>query len=133
MRTIIATSIIGFAALAIVGCKKEEPPTPQEMLQGKWIIQSQELLGSVVPGDGSYLQFNACSSSCDGVDFKASDTTTGVISYSLNAEATVLSITDASADGGSWDADWDILELTETDLRITASTVFGNVKVEMTK
>ena len=85
--------------------------SPQQMLEGKWTIQSQEMLGSVVPGDE----------------------TTGTIAYSLNSEATVLSITDNSADGGSWDADWDILELTETDLRNTTSTAFGNVKVEMTK
>lgn len=128
-RTLIAVSTV----LVLTGCKKEDPLTPQQMFEGKWIIQSQEMLGSVVPGDGSYLIFNACSSSCDGVEYKAGDQTTGTIAYSLNSEATVLSITDNSADGGSWDADWDILELTETDLRIITSTAFGNVKVEMTK
>jgi hypothetical protein len=133
MKLITKTLVVVSALLLLVGCKKEDPLTPQQMLEGKWIIQSQEMLGSVVQGDGSYLQFNACSSSCDGVDYKAGDQTTGVITYTLNSEATVLSITDNSADGGSWDADWDILELTETDLRITTSTAFGNVKVEMTK
>lgn len=79
------------------------------MLEGKWIIQSQEMLGSVVQGDGSYLQFNASLFVCDGVDYKAGDQTTGTITYYLNSEDTVLSITYNSSDGGSWDVDWDIL------------------------
>ncbi len=133
MKAIKITSLAVFALLLVAACKKKNQPTPQEMLEGKWIIQSQEWLTYTVPGDGSYLQFNACSSSCSGVDYKASDTTSGTFTYVLNEEATLLTITDNSSDGGSWGAAWDILELTENDLRITGSTPFGNVKVEMTK
>lgn len=121
------------AVLMTAGCKKKNLKTAQENLEGKWTVTSTEVLGSVVPGDGSYLQFYACSGSCNGVDHKVSDTTSGTFSYSLNDEATVLTITDNSTDGGSWGASWDLLELTETDLRMTASTAFGNVKVEFKK
>ena len=133
MRSLIAFSVLCLAIFATVGCKKEEPPTPAEMIEGKWTITSQEILTQVIPGDGSYLQFNACSSSCSGVDYKASDTTTGSFNYVLNDEGTVVTITDQSSDGGSWDATWDVLELTETSFRITATTILGNLKVEMTK
>ena len=103
------------------------------MIEGKWTITSQEILTQVIPGDGSYLQFNACSSSCSGVDYKVSDTTTGTFTYVLNDEGTVITIVDQSSDGGNWDATWDVLELTESDFRITATTILGNLKVEMSK
>lgn len=133
MRSILAFGVFSLAILTIVGCKKEEPPTPAEMIEGKWTISSQEILAQVIPGDGSYLQFNACSSSCSGVDFKASDTTTGSFTYVLNDEGTVITISDNSSNGGSWNATWDVLELTENNFRITATTILGNLKVEMTK
>ena len=116
------------------GCKKEEAePTAEELVAGKWTIDSSELLATVVPGDGSYLQFDACASSCSGVDFKASDTTSGTFTYIINEEATLLSITDTLSEGGSWTGEWDILELTETDFRITGTTILGSMKVEMSK
>jgi hypothetical protein len=133
MKIFKIIGVIAAVTLVLVSCKKEEPPTPQDMLEGKWIIQSQEILATVIPGDGSYLQFNACSATCSGVDYMASDTTSGTFTYTLNEAGTIISIVDNSADGGSWTAEWDVLELTETDLRITASTILGNLKVEMTK
>lgn len=133
MRNILACGIVFLTILSTVGCKKEELLTPAQMIEGKWTITSQEIFTQVTSGDGSYLQFNACSSSCSGVDFKASDSTTGSFSYDLNDAGTLITINDNSSDGGSWDATWDILELTETSFRITATTIFGNLKVEMTK
>lgn len=121
-------------AISIVSCKKKDPPpTAEELVAGKWTITSSEILATVVPGDGSYMQFNACAASCDGIDHKVSDTTSGTFSYSINEEATLLNITDNSSDGGSWTGEWDVLELTEENFRITTSTIFGSLKVEMTK
>ena len=114
------------------GCNKKDQLTPA-MLEGKWTITSQEILTTVIPGDGSYLTFDACSSTCSGVDYKAGDNTSGTFTYTLNEEATLLTIADTSADGGNWGATWDVLELSETDLRITATTPFGNVLVELSK
>lgn len=117
----------------MLGCKKEEPLTSAQKVEGKWTITSQEILGSTYPGDGSYLQFNACSSTCSGVDFKAGDTTTGSFNYTINEEGTLLTIVDNSSDGGSWNATWDILELTENSLRMTTTTFLGNLLVKMSK
>lgn len=123
-----------FSLMVLVGCKKDDPLTPKEMIIGKWDIELSELLGSEIPGDGSYLQFENCNSDgCPGFDFKASDGSTGDISYTLNDDATVITITDSSSDGGSWEGEWDILELTETDFRITTNTILGSIKVEMKK
>lgn len=133
MKSSLAFGVLCLAILATVGCKKEEPATPAQMIEGKWTITSQEILTTTIPGDGSYLQFNACSSSCSGVDFKASDTTTGSFSYVLNNEGTIITIDDQSTAGGSWNATWDVLELTESKFRITATTILGNLKVEMSK
>ncbi len=125
---------IAFAliAIAFVGCNKDEI-TPQEMLEGKWIIQSSEILTVVVPGDGSYLQFNPLSTDYTGVDYKASDTTSGTFTYALNSDASVLTIVDGTSDGGSYNGSWDVLELTETNFRIVGNTIFGSLKMEMTK
>jgi len=120
------------ASLLFVGCKKDVK-TASEILEGKWIITSQELLANVTPGDGSYLTFNACSSACTGTDYKASDMSSGTIEYILNDDATQIVIIDNSPDGGSYNATWDILELTEDAFRITGSTAFGNLKIEMIK
>lgn len=133
MKRLLAYGVLCLAVLSSLGCKKEDPLTPAKMVEGKWSITSQEILTQVIPGDGSYLQFNACSSSCSGVDYKASDDTAGSFSYVLNEAGTLITIIDNSSDGGSWDATWDVLELTETSFRITATSILGNLKVEMTK
>lgn len=120
--------------LSIVACTKKEPePTSQELVEGKWTIVSSEVLANVVPGNGSYLHFDACSSSCSGVDFNGNDTTSGTFTYSINEEATLITITDTNSDGGTWDGTWDILELSESDFRITTTTAFGSMKLEMSK
>jgi hypothetical protein len=107
--------------------------TPAELIQGKWIITSSEILATTVNGDGSYLTFNACSSSCTGTDYKASDGSSGTFEYVLNSEGTQIVIVDGSSNGGSYNYTWDILELTDSRFRITTTTAFGNFKVEMSK
>ena len=133
MRNRLVLVFIGLALLTTISCEKEEVLTPAQMLEGKWTITSQEILTTEVPGDGSYLEFSACPGTCSGVDYKASDTTSGSFTYILNEEGTLLTIDDQSTDGGSWNATWDVLELTENNFRITTTTILGNLKVEMSK
>jgi len=134
MKKILKLSWITILFLIVLsGCKKEEVLTPQEMLEGKWTITSQELLGNTTPGDGSYLTFDPCSPTCSGTDFKASDTTTGTFTYILNDEATQIVISDTLSAGGNYNFTWDILELTEKRFRMTTSTFLGNLKIEMSK
>lgn len=133
MRKILTFGVLCLAILATASCEKEEALTPAQMIEGKWTITSQEILTTEVPGDGSYLQFSVCPGTCSGVDYKASDTTSGSFTYILNEEGTLLTIDDQSTDGGSWNATWDVLELTENNFRITTTTILGNLKVEMAK
>ncbi len=116
-----------------VSCKKKDIKSPAQLLEGKWMVSNSNIAGSDIPGDGSYLDSTACASSCIGVDFKASDTTSGVFTYTLNEEGTVLNINDSSSDGGSWNAEWDVLELNESTLKITAGTLLGNLTVTFAK
>lgn len=120
--------------LLISGCEKEEIATPAEMITGKWIIQSSEILGQTVAGDGSYLIFNACTNNeCSGQDYMASDSSSGTFTYDLNADATTIAIADSSSDGGNYNATWDILDLNETSFRIVGNTFLGSLKIEMVK
>ena len=132
MKNFIKASLL-IVFVITIGCNKEEPPTAEELVAGQWTVDSSEILATVVPGDGSYMRFDACAATCSGVDHMVSDTTTGAFTYTINEEATLLTIVDNSTDGGSWTGDWDILELTETDFRITTTTIFGSMKVEMSK
>jgi hypothetical protein len=120
-------------AVSFVACKKEEELSAQQQLEGKWIIESSELLGSEIPGDGSYLRFNPCGTLCTGTDYLASDGTIGNFTYVLSENASSIAITDTTADGGAYNGNWDILELTNNNLRIVGSTVFGSLKIEMAK
>lgn len=123
-----------FLLVGATSCEQEEPLTPEQMLTGKWIIQSSEILGTVVPGDGSFITFNACDgSTCTGTDFEATDNTSGTYTYSLASDASTITIDDSTSDGGNYNGTWDILELTETDFRIVGNTLFGSLKMEMTK
>ena len=108
----------------------DEPQTPQELLVGKWNIASIELLGAVNPGNGSFLEFEGCANTCTGVDYNGNDSTQGAFIYNLNTEGTLLAITDTSSAGGSYNYDFDVLELTETALRFIGSTIFGTMKIE---
>lgn len=128
MRVLQIAIFSAFIALAF-SCKKEPVKTPAELIEGKWMVSNSNIAGSDIPGDGSYLNFAACSSSCTGVDFRASDTTSGVFTYSIDEEGILLTINDNSSDGGSWNATWDVLELDENNLKITASTFLGNLTV----
>ncbi len=120
-------------SLIFVSCKKEEEKLPEEMLEGKWVIYNQEILGSTYPGDGSYLTFSGGLSGT-GTDFKASDTTTGQFTYTMNEDATQITIVDTMSEGGNYNFTFDILELNEERFRITANTgLFGDMLIELNK
>lgn len=133
MKLSIKFAVLGLITIMAVGCNKDENLTPSQMLEGQWTMTSQTLLSVTSAGDGSYLRFDACSNSCSGVDYKASNMSSGNFNYVLNADATLLTIVDTTSNGGNWDGTWDILDLTETTLRITGSTPFGNLTVQYSK
>jgi len=131
-RNLIMLTIVAAVAYSCNGSSSSM--TPQEKLEGKWVVDNAELLGGTIQGDGSYLQFDACdgAGSCTGIDFMADDTTTGSFSYVLYEEDSLV-ITDTMSEGGAWTATWDILELSETKLRMIANSIFGTVKYEFNK
>ena len=133
MNKILKLSRIAIIFLMVFISCKNDVLTPNEMLVGKWMITSKEILGVEIPGDGSYLIFNACSQTCTGTDFKASDSSSGTFNYTLNEDATQIVINDQTSDGGAYNYTWDILELTETNFRMTTITILGNLKIEMAK
>lgn len=134
MKKIVKLALLVFSCMMLLTeCKKEEELTPKEMLEGKWTITSQELLTVVAPGDGSYLTFNSCASTCNGTDYKASDASTGTFTYTIDDDATEIVIDDTTSAGGNYNYTWDILELTEEQFRITTTTILGNLKIEMSK
>jgi len=121
-------------AVLFAACNKDDDElTPAQNIVGKWTIYNSVILGQNIPGDGSYLTFNACSGTCSGTDYRASDTTYGAISYVLNEDASYLYITDTSVLGGNYNGTWDVLEITEDKLRIVGSTLLGDLKLEMDK
>ena len=53
-------------SLFLVSCTKEETKTPTQLLQRKWIANSQELLGSTVTvSNGTYIKFNDAAAGTD--------------------------------------------------------------------
>lgn len=120
-------------ALGIVSCKKDESNSPENQIEGKWVIYNQEVLGSSVPGDGSYLTISGGLSGT-GTDYKASDSTTGQFTYVMDEEATQIEIVDTMSDGGNYNYTFDILQLDAERFRFTANTgLFGDLLIEMNK
>lgn len=120
-------------ALGFVSCKKDESNLPENQIEGKWIIYNQEILGSSVPGNGSYLTFSGGLSGT-GTDYKASDSTTGQFTYAMDEEATQIEIVDTMSEGGNYNYTFDILQLDGDRFRFTANTgLFGDLLIEMNK
>lgn len=121
-------------AVLFSSCKKDDDKkTPAELIVGKWVVYNTVLLAQDVPGDDSYLVFNSCGGTCSGTDFRASDTTSGSFTYVLNEEGSYLAITDTTFAGGSYNGTWDVLEIGDDRLRITITTILGDLKIEMNK
>jgi hypothetical protein len=123
-------------AILMNACENVEGvQTVYDQAEGKWTITSTEFLTSTILGDGSTLTFDNCSTPpCTGQDYKASDNTTGTFTYQFDAIENLLIINDPSSDGGNYNDTFDILNFTETNLRITSGSLLGlNVTIEMEK
>jgi hypothetical protein len=115
-------------------CEMQEDKPPQEMLQGKWIITHTEWLTQTIPGNGSYLIFEGCSSVCTGTDYEANEGTSGSFIYYMDEQATYIEIEDENSDGGNYNTTWDILDLTDKKLRIVGDFgIFGSMNIELSK
>jgi len=122
---------VSAVSLFLFSCKKEETKTPTQLLQNKWIANSQELMGSTVTlNDGSYLQFNSGNT---GVDYKGSNKTTGAFSYTLDDAGKSLAIVDTDNNGGNYNYTWTVETLNETKLTISTNTMFGTMRINLTK
>lgn len=119
-------------AISFNACTEEsEDPTlsEYERIEGTWIIESQSLLGADVPGDGSTLTFNFCGmdTPCDGVDYLASDETSGTFSFQFNTDKSGIIFEDNDSDaGGNYNGEWTIDEFSSDRLVISVDTgIFG--------
>lgn len=115
------------SATMFTSCEVEE--AGEKSLTGQWGLQSSVLLGQTIPGDDSYLQFEACGSTeCSGIDFKASDASESTFTYVMNADEKTIVINDASASqGGNWNGTWDVLRFSETELHLSQTTILGEL------
>ncbi|MFZ9848599.1 MAG: hypothetical protein ACO3EE_10665 [Flavobacteriales bacterium] len=120
---------LAIACLFLFSCTEEKKPA--QLLQKKWIANSQEVLGSTVPlNDGSYLKFIDGTA---GEDYKGSNKTTGAFTYTLDEAGTSLAIVDTDSKGGNYNFTWTVEQLTETDLTISANTgIFGVMRLKLT-
>ncbi len=131
--------LLSFAFVTITSCtdETEEPTlTNYEKIEGTWLIESQSLFGSDFPGDGSSLQFNFCGidTPCDGVDYMASDQTTGSFSFEISEDGSTIIIQDDAEDGGNYNGEWTIDEFTSSSLVISIDTgLFGITTIRFTK
>lgn len=120
----------------LAACESSEDEVlvaPEERIQGRWIIDNSQILGQTVPGDGSYLEFDACGTDCGGIDYMAADDSQGTFTYVLNAEGTTVTIQDDTPDGGAYNGQWDILEFTNSSMVITGNTILGTLRMELSK
>lgn len=121
-------------------CSEEEPArsvTEYEQIEGTWRIESQRLLDNEFPGDGSTLTFNFCGieTACDGIDYQASEETSGTFSFSFNADKSAIIFEDDDSEaGGNYNGEWAIEEFTSTSLTLSADTgLFGITTIRLKK
>ncbi len=105
------------------------------MLVGRWEMTHYKLGSNEAPGDGSYLEFDACSEGvCKGASFMADNGTTGGFTWHLDGGGTKITIDDPSPDGGYYNNTFEILELSDSKLQIaTAKSPAGLAVFEMEK
>ena len=117
-------------------CEKEQDALKPayERLSGKWVILNTNILGTNLGEDGSYLQFNDCNAgNCPGIDYNHQDASTGSFTYNLEKDYNILVISDSAKTGGSYTGNWDILEFSNTNLRIRAETSLGEMTIDLRK
>lgn len=120
------------ASLGVFSCKKKDPePTPRQKILGKWkmLSGSTTVSGSTTPADpceldnitefktGDVYTIDEGPTKCDPSD---PQTTTG--SYNLNEAGTILNINEPSI---GISIPFQVLELTNTSLKIRANNVLG--------
>lgn len=106
-----------------------------ERIVGKWTVTETKALGFTIPGDGSYITFNACSGgTCTGTDFLAEDESTSELTYEFKSGDTILSIDDSDANaGGAYSGEWTIVSFTNSELLLKAETFLGEVSIKFNK
>jgi len=119
-------------------CEKTEdevaPDASDKTLVGLWIISNTNFSGSDIPGDDSYLSFSDCdSSSCSGVDYKASNETSSTFTYTLNGEVSIDIVDNDTSKGGNYNGVWDIQEYTISKLVLKKATMFGDMIITFEK
>ena len=124
--------LITFSILSL-GCGRGDARPPAELLIGRWELASAKVGDAEGPGDGSFLEFDTCSSGvCTGTDFMAHDGSSGKFTWRIDADGKELTIDDTTPDGGYYNNTWGILELSDTKLRIVpAKSPVGSVVLEM--
>ena len=111
------------------------PENVYERISGTWSIESMNMLGLDIPGDGSTLTFEKCDEPpCIGRDYEATDKTTGEFTYEFVENDTKIVIVDEDEKGGNYNATWDVLDFDKDNLRITGEfPIFGNMQMELRK
>ena len=136
MKTNYILVCVAALSLLLSACKKEEeePLSPYQKIAGTWTLDNTNWLGADFPGDGSTLVFYHCDNApCEGVDYDASDPSAGTFTYTIINEDEQLAIVDTMSAGSNWNSTWDLLEFSETDLRMTTTFLGSNMIVEFTK
>ena len=131
--------LASFALMLIISCTIEDDTDPEpaesKSLAGTWEFTNIFAFGQNIAGDGSYLQFEACdSTSCTGVDYKASDASSSTFTYTLYAEDSIVFVDNDPSNGGNYNGAWLINNFTDVDFEIEKDFgAFGVQVIEMKK
>lgn len=107
----------------------EEAPLmePSERIVGTWTVNSVVLFGITAPDGGSTLAFEQCGADeCSGTSYDSADEVSGDFTYVLNADGTSVTI---DADGGlsEFEGEWQISDFTNNSLKLTQSSILGEI------
>jgi len=129
--------ILSLCLALFVSCSDDESETllvESERIIGTWTIKESVVLGITIPGDDSSLTFSACSTTCNGVDYEATNETSGTFTYEFKNEFKTLSIDDDDSDlGGSYTGDWSVSKFTNNSLTLSTQSILGEVSFTFTK
>jgi hypothetical protein len=135
MKFSFSAILLASAIFAISSCEKIEED-PYKRVEGKWIVKSTSIGGINAGEDGSYLLFNPCGGvNCEGVDYKASDSTSGTFGYSITegSSKTLFFFTDTTNDGGFYNGEYEATLFNNYSLNLEASSILGTFRIEMKK
>lgn len=121
--------LLALCSLLTFSCTTEDDPEPEDAtksVSGKWVITNVDINGTSVPSsDGSYLQFNECTDgTCTGIDYKGEDQTTGSFTYTQNEEESITIVDNDTDNGGSWNGEWTINSISDTEMVFSLSINF---------